>query len=165
MTGGRGSRGSGGACRRRRRGAGECVAGRAAKAGLPGQTMRTNSQLATQGAEVVDDGDVMGARLTVDPAGAIDQAGRTPGPGAAPPLGSRPPADADRPGRGADRPAACDALDQDQPTTRGETRVSMGHEGPSSDCGFLTNSRRIRALTRQQPDWELDLGGAAPLLQ
>lgn len=30
--------------------------------------------------------------------------------------------------------------------------LPAGHEGPSSDCGLLTNSRRIRAHTCQQPD-------------
>jgi hypothetical protein len=44
-------------------------------------------------------------------------------------------------------PAADDAVNQHLPTAPGEGGISMWHEGPSCDCGFDTNSRRIRALT------------------
>src|SRR5579859_6724261 len=138
----------------------------AGEAGLPAQAVRPDPQLAAQPAQLLDGHLVMSTRLVLHRAAPIDEADGSRAPVAVPPLRAGLAADACRPRRGTDRPATSNALHQDQPTTRCEPRVSMRHEGPSFDCGLLTSSRRIRALTRQQPDWELelaDLDGRASL--
>jgi hypothetical protein len=125
---------------------------RATQTGPPRQAVGTDPQLVAQPAQVVNDGRIERSSLAMDAAAAVEQALLALAPVAVPPLRAGLAADARRGRRSAHRPTAGDAFDQDQPTTRREPRVSMRHEGPSFDCGLLTNSRRIRALTRQQPD-------------
>ena len=108
----------------------------AAQAGLPGQAVRTDPPLPAQLTDLLDHSEVMGTRLAPHRAAAIDQTGRPLTSVAVPPLRAGLAADTGRASRPGHRPAADDALHQDQSTPRCQTGVSMCHEGPSSDCGF-----------------------------
>ena len=123
------------------------VDGRPCQATLPGQDVRPDPQLASPGAQPLDDGRGMGPRPAVRGARPVEQAGLALTTEPADPLRTGLAAD---PGslRGlGDRPARPDTFDQETPTSRGQAGTSMGHEGPFSDCGFDTSSRTIGALT------------------
>ena len=119
---------------------------RTRQAGLPGQAVRADPQLASQATQPLNELDRVRARLVAHHAATVDQTGRTLAPVAVPPLRAGLAADAGGMRGPAHRPAAHDALHQDCPASRRETGVSMWHEGPSFDDGFDANSRRIRAL-------------------
>src|SRR5690606_17196234 len=136
----------------------DAVHGRRMHAQLPGNTVRTGPQLATQAADRLDH--VLGQSMwcAPRPAGAVSQSCITLRFEPLPPLGNRAARDTLRLRHLRLCPALLQALD-DKPTTREcELPVSMGQErGPPTD--LLAANRKSAGWTSlcQQPSWELQL--------
>src|SRR5680860_520285 len=114
----------------------QCIHGRGTQAGLPGQAMRADAQLASQPAQPLAELGRMGACLAPHHAAAIDQPELALAPVAVPPRGSGLAADAGGTRRAAHRPAVGDAFNQDKPAAWGET--CLLYTSPSPRDGLLS---------------------------